>query len=86
MLRNSTDEDGNGIPDYVDAGKKDPASLLAYQNEVKDKFDEVKAQESAISTISPLLTYNPTTGNASTSSPSGSDIAQIEQSIDTLMR
>ncbi len=85
MLRNSTDENGNGIPDYVDAGREDPSTLLEYQNDAKEKFDEVQAQEAAISTISPLLTYNPNTW-ASTSSPSGSDIAQIEQSIDTLMR
>lgn len=61
MLRNSTDENGNGIPDYVDAGREDPSTLLEYQNDAKEKFDEVQAQGAAISTISPLLTYNPNT-------------------------
>ena len=58
ILRNSTDDDKNGIPDYVDAMKTDPASVQPIQDEAQEKFDKSTAAQDVSRSLDPFISYN----------------------------
>ncbi len=86
ILRNSTDDDKNGIPDYVDAMKTDPASVQPIQDEAQEKFDKSTAAQDVSRSLDPFISYNDWSESAEIGWMEEDNFAKIEDMMSSISK